>query len=45
MSGKRKCPFGETSPQQFKQHIGAKEAAKMNDDLMREMMGKFADQD
>ena len=41
MAGKRKCPFGETSPQQFKTHIGQKEATRMNNDLMREVFGKL----
>ena len=37
---KRKCPFSSTSPQQFKTHITLKEAAKLNNDLLREMMDK-----
>lgn len=38
MSGKRKCPFADTSPQQLKTHITMKQAARMNDDLMKQMM-------
>ena len=40
MSGKRKCPFADTSPQQFKTHITMKQAAKMNDDLMKQIMDR-----
>jgi hypothetical protein len=40
MSGKRKCPFADTSPQQFKTHITLKHAARMNDNLMKQMMDR-----
>ena len=40
MSCKRKCPFSNTSPQQFKTHITLKEAAKSDDQLMKQMMDR-----
>lgn len=40
MSGKRKCPFADTSPQQLKTHVTMKQAARMNEDLMKQMMDR-----
>ena len=36
-SGKRKCPFSASSPQQMKTHITLRKAANSNDQLMKEM--------